>query len=306
MPDLTRIHPEVRDALADGRPVVALESVVVTHGLPAPTNLALAREMEEAVREEGAVPATVAVLDGVVRVGLAPSELEALADRPDRRKLSVRDLPVAVGLGRSGGTTVAATALVAHRAGIAAFATGGIGGVHPGSAERLDVSADLPTLARTPIAVVSAGAKSILDLANTLEVLETLSVPVVGFGTDTLPGFHTRTTGLGLEVRVDDVASLAAIVRARDALRLPQAVLVVQPVPEADAVPPEEVREAVARATERARAAQVHGSALTPFVLAALNDAEGDPRFLRANLSLLRANARLAARLARHLAEGDA
>ncbi|MCL8208328.1 MAG: pseudouridine-5'-phosphate glycosidase [Actinomycetia bacterium] len=306
MPEPTRIHPEVRDALADGRPVVALESVVVTHGLPAPTHLALAREMEQAVREEGAVPATVAVLDGVVRVGLAPSELEALADRPDRRKLSVRDLPVAVGLGQSGGTTVAATALVAHRAGIAAFATGGIGGVHPGAAERLDVSADLPTLARTPIAVVSAGAKSILDLANTLEVLETLSVPVVGFGTDTLPGFHTRTTGLALPARVDDVASLAAVVRARDTLRLPQAVLVVQPVPEADAVPPEEVHRAVAEATERAHAARVHGSALTPFVLAALNDAEGDPRFLRANLSLLRANARLAARLARHLAESDA
>jgi pseudouridine-5'-phosphate glycosidase len=301
----TQIAPEVRDALARGRPVVALESVVVTHGLPAPTNVALALDMEEAVRAEGAVPATVAILDGSLRVGLSRPELEDLASRPDSYKCSVRDLPVAIGLGRSGGTTVAATAWIASHVGIRAFATGGTGGVHPGIGERLDISADLPTLAQCPIVVVSAGAKSILDLANTLEVLETLSVPVVGYGTDTLPGFHTRSTGLTLDARADDPETVVRIVRARDALGLRQAVLLVQPVPESDAVPAAEVSQAAAEAVRKARAAGVSGHAVTPYVLAALNEQEGDPRFLRANLALLRANAHLAGRVAAALARTD-
>jgi len=299
-----RVHAEVSRALAAGTAVVALESVVVTHGLPAPHNLDLARRMEDTVRTEGAVPATVAILDGQIRVGLDPAEMADLAGRTTLRKCSIRDLPVAVGLGESGGTTVAATAWVASRVGIRAFATGGTGGVHPGVDHRLDISADLPALADCPIVVVSAGAKSILDLPNTLEVLETLSVPVIGYGTDTLPGFHTRSTGLCLEARVDDVAGVVRIARARDALGLRQALLVVQPVAEADAVPPAAVERAVEAANARAAQAGVHGSALTPFVLGALNDAEEDPRFLRANLSLLAANAALAARIARGLAGG--
>ena len=286
------------DALAQSRPVVALESVVVTHGLPAPQNLALARAMERCVREEGAVPATVAILDGVLRIGLADADLESLAARDGLRKCSVRDLPVAVGLGLSGGTTVAATAWIAHRAGIRAFATGGTGGVHPGVGERLDVSADLPTLAACPILVVSAGAKSILDLANTIEVLETLSVPIVGYGTNELPGFHTRTTGIRLDARADTPDEAAAIVRARDALGLRAAVLLVQPVPAEAEVPADAVAEAADAATRQAHAAHVTGKDLTPFVLSALNESERDPRFLRANLALLEANARLAARVA--------
>lgn len=298
MPAHTRVHPEVQAALSGGRPVVALESVVVTHGLPAPTNVRLALDMEAAVRAEGAVPATIAILDGELRVGLERSEIDDLAGRADARKCSVKDLAVAVGLGLSGGTTVAATAWVAHRVGIRAFATGGTGGVHPGVGERLDISADLTVLAACPILVVSAGAKSILDLANTVEVLETLSVPVVGFRTDFLPGFHTRSTGIRLDARVDTPDEAARVLRARDALGLPQAVLLVQPVDESLAVPPDVVAEAAERATRQAHDAGVSGHAVTPFVLAALNERADDPRFLRANLALLEANARLAARVA--------
>ena len=298
MPDHIAVAPEVADALRDRRAVVALESVVVTHGLPAPQNLTLALEMEEAVRAEGAVPATVAILDGVIRVGLSRAELEDLAARTDSLKCSVKDLPYAVGMGRSGGTTVAATAWAAQRVGIRAFATGGTGGVHPGIGERLDISADLPTLAHCPIVVVSAGAKSILDLPNTLEVLETLSVPVIGYGTDTLPGFHTQSTGLRLDARVDDPDAVARIVLARDELGLEEAVLLVQPVSDEDAVPAHAVEAAVSDAVAKAHKAGVTGHAVTPFVLSALNESESDPRFLRANLSLLKANAHLAARVA--------
>lgn len=298
MPEPIVVAPEVAQALRDRRAVVALESVVVTHGLPAPQNVSLAIDMEAAVRMEGAVPATVAILDGVIRVGLDRAELEDLAGRPDNLKCSVKDLAFAVGMRRSGGTTVAATAWAAHRVGIRAFATGGTGGVHPGIGERLDISADLPTLAHCPIVVVSAGAKSILDLPNTLEVLETLSVLVLGYGTDTLPGFHTRSTGLRLDARADDPDAVARVVLARDELGLEEAVLLVQPVPEVDAVPEDAVQSAVQSALGKARKAGISGHAVTPFVLSALNESESDPRFLRANLALLRANAHLAARVA--------
>lgn len=298
MPEPILVAPEVAQALRERRAVVALESVVVTHGLPSPQNLALALEMEEAVRAQHAVPATIAILDGVIRVGLNRADLEQLAGRTDALKCSVRDLPYAVGMGRSGGTTVAATAWAAHRVGIRAFATGGTGGVHPGLGERLDISADLPTLAHCPIVVVSAGAKSLLDLPNTLELLETLSVLVLGYGTDTLPGFHTSTTGLRLDARADDPDAVARIVLARDELGLEEAVLLVQPVPQEDAVPEDAVGRAMDAALARAREAGVTGHALTPFVLSALNGSDGDPRLLRANLSLLRSNARLAARVA--------
>lgn len=292
---------EIRDALRESYPIVALESVVISHGLPYPTNRELARDMETAVRDSGAVPATVALLDGRVHVGLTDAELERLSAGGDLRKCSVRDLPIAMGLGLTGGTTVAATAYLAHALGIRVFATGGIGGVHPGIGERLDISADLPTLGRIPVVVVSSGAKSILDLQNTLEVLETLSVPVLGFGTDTLPGFHTRSTGLPVDVRVTTPAEVASIDRARQALGLQSALLVAQPVPEEDAVPASVVDEASRKATAKAHAAGIAGREVTPYVLSALNEDE-DPRFLRANLSLLKNNARLGGRIAVEMA----
>lgn len=295
------IDDEVREALAKRRPVVALESVVISHGLPYPINRELARDMEQAVRDAGAIPATMALIDGRVHAGLTDAELERLSSGKDLRKCSVRDLPIAMGLGLTGGTTVAATAYLAHALGIRVFATGGIGGVHPGIGERLDISADLPTLGRIPVVVVCSGAKSILDLNNTLEVLETLSVPVLGFGTDTLPGFHTRSTGLPVDIRVTSAAEVASVDRARQTLGLNTALLVTQPVPEEDAVPASVVDEASRKATAKAHASGVTGREVTPFVLSALNEDE-DPRFLRANLSLLKNNARLAGTIAVEMA----
>lgn len=294
---------EVAQALRESRPVVALESVVISHGLPYPINVKLAYDMEQAVRAAGAVPATMGILDGRVHAGLTEAEVERLGSGTDLRKCSIRDLPIALGLGLSGGTTVAATAYLAAALGIRVFATGGIGGVHPGIGERLDISADLPALGRFPVIVVCSGAKSILDLANTMEVLETLSVPVLGFGTDTLPGFHTRSTGLAVDARVDTPQQVAAVDRARQELGLTTALLVTQPVPEVDAVPASVVEAAADKATRKAHAAGVTGRHVTPFVLSALNEDE-DPRFLRANLSLLTENARLAGRIAVEVARG--
>ncbi len=301
--DMLVLAEEVREALSQNRPVVALESVVISHGLPYPINVELARDMETSVRQSGAVPATVAIIQGRVYIGLSDAELQILASGEGLRKCSVRDLPIALGLGLTGGTTVAATAYLAYKVGIRVFATGGIGGVHPGIGERLDISADLPTLGRVPVIVVSSGAKSILDIANTMEVLETLSVPVLGFGTDTLPGFHTQSVGLPVDARVESPAEVAAIYRARRALGLKTALLVTQPVPALDAVPAEVVEEASSKATRRAHEAGVSGRDVTPFVLSALNEDE-DPRFLRANLSLLKNNATLAGRIAVEVARG--
>jgi len=299
--DLLCVSPEVSQALADGAPVVALESAVITHGLPAPTNLAVARQMEEAVCAEGAVPATVAVLDGAVRVGLTAEETERLACHRSPAKVSLRDLPGVLAQGHTGGTTVAATIHLTHRCGIAVFATGGIGGVHRGHAE--DISADLPALAATPVVVVCAGAKAILDLPRTLEVLETLAVPVVGYRTDTFPAFTSHSSGLPLAVRADGPEDVALMVGARRALGLRAAILVCVPVPIAEELPWSEAQRQIATGVAEADAGRVTGKDLTPFLLAWLAE-HTEGRSLAANQALLLNNARVAAQIARALVTG--
>lgn len=292
---------EVRDALRRDRPVVALESTLVAHGMPYPANLETALEVEDAIRRAGAVPATVAVLDGRLRVGLSPAELERVARSPDLPKATIRDLPVLCALGRSAATTVASTAQVAAWVGIDVFVTGGIGGVHRGWQETLDVSADLPTLARLSLVVVSAGAKTVLDVAATLEYLETHGVTVLGYGTDEFPGFYLRSTGLPVDARIDSPAEAAAVLRARRALGLPGAVLVANPIPPGDALDDREFARWLAQA-EADRAAQgIKGKAVTPYLLERLHALSGG-RTVAANRALVLNNARLGAAIARSLA----
>jgi pseudouridine-5'-phosphate glycosidase len=293
---LLDVRPEVAAALRDGRPVVALESTLIAHGLPRPLNLETARQAEAAVRQEGAVPATIAVLRGVPTVGLGDAELEELSRSESVQKASGRDLAAAVARRATAATTVAATMVLAHRAGIRVFATGGIGGVHRGAADTWDVSADLTELARTPVAVVCAGAKGILDLSRTLEMLETLSVPVVGYGTDEFPAFYVRPSGLPLTARVDSPAEAGALLSARWALG-GGGVVLARPVDAAAALGPEDFETALALAERQAAARGVRGPALTPFLLARLAEIT-DGRTLRANQSLIVANARLAAQVA--------
>ncbi len=297
-----RIKPEVARALADGRPVVALESALITHGFAPPANLDIARQMQAAVREEGALPATVAVLEGEARVGLSDEELVRLASDRAARKVSLHDLPLVLAQATSGGTTVAATMHLAHRASIRVFATGGIGGVHRGHPE--DVSADLPALASIPIVVTCAGAKAILDLPRTLEYLETHGVPVIGYGTDEFPAFYSRRSGLRVDARVETPGEVARIAQARAELGLTAALLVCVPVPESDELPASEAEAAIAQAVEEAEVAGVSGKALTPFLLARLVELTGG-RARRANEALLLNNARVAARIAHALATDD-
>jgi pseudouridine-5'-phosphate glycosidase len=298
-PPWLHVHPEVASALASGRPVVALESTVITHGLPEPVNLELARRLEGEVRAAGAVPATVAVIDGRVCLGVTTDELERLALSRKLMKISRRDLGAAVAQRATGGTTVAATMIAAHAGGIRVFATGGIGGVHRGQAG--DVSADLPELARTPVIVVCAGAKAILDLPRTLEWLETAGVPVVGWGTDEFPAFFTRSSGLRVNARVNSAVEAAALIRAQWSLGLRSGVLVCVPCPEDVAVPAEAVEPVLRTALQQAEAQGVRGKEVTPFLLARLAELTGGDT-LRANLALLRNNARVAAELARTFA----
>jgi pseudouridine-5'-phosphate glycosidase len=302
--DLIQIDPEVREAVACGAPVVALESTVIAHGLPAPENLAVARAMEAEVRAAGAVPATIAVLDGRLRVGLDPAALERLAGG-SAVKAAAGDLAAVMARGLDAATTVSATVVAAARAGIAVFATGGIGGVHkrplgePAAGKTAwDVSHDLVALARERVAVVCAGAKSILDLPTTLEALETLGVPVVGYGTSELPAFYVRSSGLALEHRVDDARIIGSLLRAHwRGLAQPGGVLVVNPIAEEAALSAEEMEIAYQQAAEEAARAGVRGKSLTPFLLAALARATGG-RSIGANRTLLLANARLAAAIA--------
>lgn len=292
-----RVAEEVLDALAAGAAVVALESTIVTHGMPRPHNLDTARAVEAVVREHGAVPATVAVVDGEPRVGLDDAGLERLARGPDVAKASRRDLAAAVVTGATAGTTVAATMYLAHLAGIAVFATGGIGGVHRGAERSFDVSADLAELARTPVAVVCAGAKSILDIPKTLEVLEAYGVPVLGYRTAEFPAFFSRGSGHPVDHRVDSVETLAAVVAAHRRLRQPGGVLVGNPVPEAAAVPAAEIETCLERALAEADRAGIAGKAVTPFLLGRITELTGG-RSLAANVALARSNAALAADLA--------
>jgi pseudouridine-5'-phosphate glycosidase len=289
----------VREALEEGEPVVALESTVISYGLPYPDNLQVAHAMQEIIRSEGVVPATIAVLAGRVHVGLGTAELEQLAQSQEVRKVSRRDLPLAVGLGLNGATTVSGTMVLAHRAGIEVFATGGIGGVHRG--HPWDVSADLTELGRTPVTVVCGGAKAILDLPLTREVLETQGVPVVGYGNDMMAAFYTRSSGLPADIRVDEPEQAANLIRARRELGLDNGILITVPVPAEDEIPAGEIEGAIARATAQAEVEGVRGAALTPFVLARLAELTAG-RSVRTNVSLLRNNALVAAQVAVALA----
>lgn len=298
LPPAYRLSFEVARALELKLPVVALESTVITHGLPYPQNLALAKDMEAEVRAQEVVPATIAVLDGEVRIGVGITELERLASSEDTHKISTRDLVAAIAKGWSGGTTVAGTLMAAGAAGISVFATGGIGGVHRGAP--FDVSTDLHQLARSPLIVVCSGAKAILDLPATLEVLESLAVPVLGYRTDEFPAFYSRSSGLPVGVRVDAPEEIAAMARAHWSLGLSSALLVVNPPPQEAALPPEAVDGAIEQALEEAEARGIRGQGVTPFLLARVSELTGGAS-LGANLALLRDNARLAAEIAFHL-----
>ena len=296
--DALQISVEVQAALDAGRAVVALESTLITHGFARPRNLEVARDAERRVRDEGAVPATVAVRDGCLVVGLTDDELAELSAAP-ARKATRHNLAAAIVRGGWWGTTVAATMLTAHSAGIRVFATGGIGGVHRGAG--WDVSSDLDELARTPVAVVCAGPKAILDVPATIEYLETRGVPVVSIGTDRVPGFWSRDSDLATPVRARDAADAAHIVATHWSLGLDSGVLVCVPIPEGDALPAEESRAAVDQATAEAQAAGVHGAELTPWMLGRIAQLTGG-RSVEANAALIANNAAVAARLAIDLA----
>lgn len=296
---LLRFHPEVRDALAAGRPVVALESTLITHGLPYPVNQEVASGMEKAVRDAGAVPATIAVLKGQITVGITADELAYLAQAKDVRKCSRRDFPIVLAQKGDGATTVAGTMIVAHLAGIRVFATGGIGGVHRG--HPFDVSADLMELAQTPVAVVCAGAKAILDLPLTLEVLETHGVPVVGYQCANFPAFYTRDSGLPLDVRCDRPEDVAAILRARETLGFKTGTLIATPVPAEHELPAEVAEKAIAQALDEAEERDVRGKYVTPFLLARVSELTHEES-RTANVALLQNNARVAALIAGALA----
>jgi pseudouridine-5'-phosphate glycosidase len=291
------LNREVAHALRAGKPVVALESTIIAHGLPRPRNLEVAHELEEVVRAQGACPATIAVLDGTPHVGLDPDQLARVAMDPALRKFGRRDLPVALALGESGATTVSATAWLAAAAGIRVFSTGGLGGVHRGFAESLDESADLDVLSRTPIAVVSAGVKSILDIPATLERLETLSVTVVGFATSDFPGFYLHSSGHALDWTVNTPAEVVRIMRHQDALGIASALLVANPVPKAEQLDPDLHDRALGEALAAAEREGVTGQRLTPYLLASLVSATGGAA-LEANLAAVRGNVRLGAAIA--------
>ncbi|SFR85884.1 pseudouridine-5'-phosphate glycosidase [Agromyces sp. CF514] len=296
-----RIGDEVRDALAAGRPVLALESTILTHGLPSPRNLEVGLASEVQVRELGVTPATIGVVDGTPVVGLSPAEIERLCTSETVVKASLRDLPIARAKRLDAGTTVAATAWLAHRAGIRVMSTGGLGGVHRGASETFDESADLGTLATTPITLVSAGVKSILDIGATLERLETLNIPVVGYRTDRFPAFTVTDSGFALDYRVESPSDAAALALARDELGLPQAVLVANPVDAAKQLDPELHDRALAEGLAAASAQGITGHDTTPFLLDHVQRATGGAS-LEVNLEVYRGNVALGAEIARAVA----
>ena len=299
--NLLDFSPEVAAARADGRPLVALESTIISHGMPYPQNVQTAREVEAIVREHGAVPATIAVLDGKIRVGLNDAQLELLGQSPDAMKLSRRDLPFAIATGRVGATTVAATMICARLAGIEVFVTGGIGGVHRGAETSFDISADLQELARTPVAVVCAGAKSILDLALTLEYLETHGVPVLSVGQENFAAFYTRDSGLKADFRIDAPADQARFLRTKWALGLSGGAVISNPVPAAHEMPQAVIDGFVEQALQEAATQGISGKAVTPYLLARIKDLSGGAS-LATNIALVKHNAVVGAALAKALA----
>lgn len=297
------LAPEVADALNRGLPVVALESTIITHGMPWPQNLEMAEKVEATIRDSGAVPATIAVMGGQIHIGLTPDALRALAQTPpaEAMKLSRADLPVCLANGRTGATTVAATMICAHLAGIRVFATGGIGGVHRGAETSFDLSADLQELAQTPVTVVAAGAKAILDLPKTWEVLETLGVPVIAFGQDELPAFWSRTSGIRAPLRMDRPEEIAAAADMRARLGLRGGQLVANPIPEAAEIPQDQITPVIEQALAEAEAQRIAAKVVTPFLLSRIFElTEG--RSLASNIELVLNNARLAARIAAAMA----
>ena len=295
------VKPEVAEALAAGKPVVALESTIISHGMPYPQNVETALAVEKIIRDNGAVPATIAVIGGRLKAGLTPEEIEYFGKKGHAiAKASRRDLAVLCARGGDGATTVTTTMIIAHMAGIKIFATGGIGGVHRGAETTMDISADLEELAQTPVMVVCAGAKSILDLGLTLEYLETKGVPVIGYGTDELPAFYTRTSGFGVDYRLDTPAELAAAFHAQRAMGLKGGMLVTNPIPEEYSMDPAVINKAIDQAIAECQAQGVHGKATTPFLLARVKDLTGGDS-LDSNIQLVFNNARLAARTAAEL-----
>ncbi|ODT82266.1 MAG: pseudouridine-5-phosphate glycosidase [Pelagibacterium sp. SCN 64-44] len=295
------IAPEIAAARAAGRPIVALESTIITHGMPYPQNLAMAREVETVVRDNGAVPATIAIMDGKLKVGLSDADLETLAREGHKAaKASRRDMAALLANGATAGTTVATTMQIAALAGIAIFATGGIGGVHRGAEQSFDISADLEELGRTPVAVICAGAKSILDIAKTLEVLETNGVPVLGFGTDDFPAFWARQSGYKVDHRVDSAADVARMLAIQADLGM-GGVLIANPIPEADAWEASAIEDFIRQALADAEAQGIKGKAATPFLLQRMFELTGG-KSLDSNIALVKNNARVAADIAVALA----
>ena len=296
------IAPEVAQALAEGRPVVALESTIISHGMPYPQNVETALAVETVIRENGAVPATIAIIGGRLKAGLTAEEIEYFGKKGvEITKASRRDLPVLVARGEDGACTVTTTMMIAHMAGISVFATGGIGGVHRGAETTMDISADLEELGQTPVLVVCAGAKSILDLGLTLEYLETKGVPVIGYGTDELPAFYTRKSGFGVDYRIDTPAQLAAAFHAQREMGLKGGMLVTNPIPEEYSMDADVINQAIDQAIAESRAQGIHGKATTPFLLARVKDLTGGDS-LDSNIQLVFNNARVAARTAVELA----
>ena len=297
------IAPEVAEALAAGKPVVALESTIISHGMPYPQNVETALNVEKVIRDNGAVPATIAVIGGRLKAGLSPEEINYLGKTGTAvAKASRRDLPALVARGADGATTVTTTMIIAHMAGINVFATGGIGGVHRGAEVTMDISADLEELAQTPVMVVCAGAKSILDLGLTLEYLETKGVPVIGYSTDELPAFYTRKSGFGVDYRVDSPEELAAMFRAQRELNYKGGMLVTNPIPEQYAMDKEVIDKAIEQALAEAKEQHVHGKETTPFLLARVVELTGGDS-LESNIKLVLNNATVAAKTAAELAK---
>ena len=297
------VAPEVAQALREGRPVVALESTIISHGMPYPKNVETALRVEQTIRDHGAIPATIAIIGGRLKTGLSRDEIEHLGKAGRAvAKASRRDLPALVARGADGATTVATTMIIAHMAGIKIFATGGIGGVHRGAEVTMDISADLEELAQTPVMVVCAGAKSILDLGLTLEYLETKGVPVIGYGTEELPAFYTRRSGFGVDYRVDSPEELAAIFQAQRELDYKGGMLVTNPIPEAYAMDKAVIDAAIEQALAEAKAQGVHGKETTPFLLARVVELTGGES-LESNIQLVLNNAAVAAETAARLAK---
>ena len=292
------VKPEVAEAIAQGKPVVALESTIISHGMPYPQNVETALQVEKIIRENGAVPATIAIIGGRLKAGLTPEEIEYFGKKGQAiAKASRRDLAVLCARGQHGATTVTTTMIIAHMAGISMFATGGIGGVHRGAETTMDISADLEELARTPVMVVCAGAKSILDLGLTLEYLETHGVPVIGYGTEELPAFYTRTSGFPVDYRVDTPEELAAAFRAQNDMALGGGMLVTNPIPEAYSMDPAVINGAIDQAVTECREKGIHGKGITPFLLARVAELTGGDS-LASNIQLVYNNARVAAQTA--------